>query len=108
VSEPTRAELVEQLAEQKAKVKALDVQYQQLDPEARAYARCVSALSTLKSQGSYASSSPVPDRDAIRRILDTLASRFGVEQSESVKGSDDYYVSQSYEMPDPTLRRQGA
>lgn len=89
MSEPTKAQLREQLAEARAEEKRAKENLAAIDSEARAYHRCYAALSKL--EGSFSMGSRSPDKEAIRRVLDTLKARFGIEDLDT-------HVENTFEM----------
>lgn len=82
MSEPTKAQLQEELARVRALLKESERRIDKLDPEAKALANVVRALDQLPSASrntsSYALASG-PNPDAVRRVLEAAARRFGIE-----------------------------
>jgi len=99
MSDPTKAELAELLAEHQAKVKALLSERENIDGEARAYDRCVAALSKLTATGRSYDSKGF-DKNAIRRVVDALTARFALNEAEELL-SNTYFSAELESMPDP-------
>ena len=79
MSERTKAELQEALDSAIALNKRYERERQETDPEARAIADCIKAVSGLNARTVSGYSQEGPDRPAIRRVLNATAAKFGVQ-----------------------------
>ena len=79
-TEPTKAELLQQMVALQAQVQAKEDAWQRLDREARAIHACVNALSQLvPQQRSHSYTLSTSSDPNVARVLRHLADRFGVQ-----------------------------
>lgn len=78
MSGPTKAELSEAMHRAQALAATYGKRLGEMDDEARAIDACVKAVAELRTSGTY-DRTKHPDREAIRRVLDHLATRFEIE-----------------------------